>query len=254
MEIIPVGVGEAFAKTLYQTNFLVRPAEGDPFLVDCGHTASRALRAVGVSLREVARVVVSHLHADHIGGLEELGFLGYFVWEERPELYLPEDLIPWLWPHALEAGMGQRLQDRDGVSFDAGLDTYFRVRPVHGGEAFRMGSVRLTPFPTPHVPGRPSWGFRLDDLATGGSVLLTCDTRFHPENLEAFGRDADAVFHDCQLFSNGGHIHATLEELLTLPEGWQERIWLVHYGDDWASYRGRTGRMRFARQGHAYTF
>ena len=43
MEIVPLGVGDAFAKTLFQTNFLVRPAEGEPFLVDCGHTAARAL-------------------------------------------------------------------------------------------------------------------------------------------------------------------------------------------------------------------
>ena len=42
MEIVPLGVGSAFAKTLNNTNFLIRPDEGEPFLLDCGFTAARA--------------------------------------------------------------------------------------------------------------------------------------------------------------------------------------------------------------------
>lgn len=253
MEIIPIGVGDAFAKTLYQTNFLVRPAEGEPFLIDCGHTASRALTDLGIEPRAVTRVVLSHLHADHIGGLEELGFAGYFGWGIRPDLYVPEDLLPWLWSHGLEAGMGQRLQGEHG-EFEADLSTYFRVHPVAGPGTFELGSVRLTAFPTPHVPGRPSWGFRLEDRVTGGRVLLPCDTRYDPGNLEAHGAGVEVVFHDCQLVSNGAHIHATLDELLRLPEAWQERLLLVHYSDDWEAHRHRLGRMRLAEQGRVYRF
>ncbi|GAB4270812.1 MAG: MBL fold metallo-hydrolase [Deferrisomatales bacterium] len=254
MDILPLGVGEAFAKTLYQTNFLITPADGEPFVVDFGHTASRALREAGMDLRAASRVILSHLHADHIGGLEELGFTGYFGWGRRPVLHVPERLLPFLWDHALMGGMGQRLRSPAGEFFDAGLDTYFDVRPIRGREPLALGSVAVTPFPTPHIPGRPSWGFRLDDRATGKAALLTCDSRFHRKNLEVYGRDAEAVFHDCQFVTNGMHIHATLDELLTLPPAWQEKTVLVHYGDSWPEFEGRTGRMRLGRQGHLYRF
>jgi len=62
------------------------------------------------------------------------------------------------------------------------------------------------------------------------------------------GRGAAAIFHDCQLASNGAHIHATLDELLTLAPAWQERILLAHYADDWPDWLGRTGVLRFARR------
>ncbi|MDW7710723.1 MAG: MBL fold metallo-hydrolase [Deferrisomatales bacterium] len=254
MEIVPLGVGEAFAKTLFQTNFLVRPAEGAPFLVDAGHTASRALRALGVDLREAARVLVSHLHGDHVGGLEELGFTGYFVWGERPVLHVPRNLLRGLWDHTLRAGMGQRHPRPGGGFFAADVETYFDVRPVGAGEPFDLGSVQVIPFATPHVPGRPSWGFRLQDRATGGAALLTCDSRLHRRNLERFGAGCGAIFHDCQLTASGAPVHATLDELLGLPDGHQERILLVHYGDDWRDHRGRTGRLRFAREGETYRF
>lgn len=254
MEILPLGVGDAFAKTLNQTNFLVTPGEGEPFLVDFGHTASRALHALGRDLRSVSTVVLSHLHADHIGGLEELGFTGYFAWGERPALHVPVNLLPWLWDHALLAGMGQRLRGPGGAFFEAGLETYFRVFPVSGETAFALGSVEVLPFPTPHIPGRPSWGFRLSDRATGAAALLTCDSRFHRGNLERFGAGVSAVFHDCQLRTNGAHIHATLEELATLPPAWQEKTLLVHYADDWPAFEGRTGAMSFAREGRGYRF
>jgi ribonuclease BN (tRNA processing enzyme) len=254
MEIIPLGVGEAFAKTLFQTNFLVRPAEGEAFLVDLGHTGSRALRALGVNLREVCRVVVSHLHGDHIGGLEELGFSGYFAWGERPVLYVPQSVLPFLWENALQAAMGQRLKAPDGTFFEARLETYFDVRPVAPLSTFDLGSVRVRPFSTPHTPGRPSWGFRLEERATGKSVMLTCDSRFHRGNLNRYGADASAIFHDCQLVTSGAHIHATLEELVTLPAEVQERILLIHLADDWRSFEGRTGKLRFAREGHPYIF
>lgn len=56
------------------------------------------------------------------------------------------------------------------------------------------------------------------------------------------------VFHDCQLFTGG--VHASLDELLDyIPEKRQNRVFLMHYGDNVEEFIGKTGQMRFAEQG-----
>ncbi len=237
MEVIPLGVGGAFAKTLNNTNFLICPKEGEPFLLDCGFTASRALAAQGVALPDVSRILLSHLHADHIAGLEEFGFGGYFSWEEKAQLFVPQPLLELLWPRSLKGGMGQLLPGGDGTPFEAGLDTYFDVTSIGEGAALEFGSVEVTPFEVPHVPGRKSWGYVMADRASGGKAMFTCDTAFCRDNIIRHGRGSDVIFHDCQFISSDT-IHASLGELLTLD-------------DDWRGFEGRTGKMRLAQEGVA---
>jgi len=253
MKILPLGVGSAFAKTLNHSNYLISPARGEPLLLDCGHTAPRALKSLGHNPKDVTQILLSHLHADHIGGLEELGFCGYFVWGRRPALFLPESLYPDLWTHALQAGMGQRLKGGDGRFFNAELSTYFDLRMVKPRASFHVGSLVVTPVRVPHVPGRSCWGYRMEDEETGGKVLFTCDSRLSLKNLETHGGDVDLIFHDCQLNGETSAIHACREELLQLAPHWQEKILLVHVDDDWEQYEGKVGMMRFAREGQTYS-
>lgn len=254
MEITPLGVGSAFAKTLDNTNFLIRPGEGEPFLLDCGHTATRALTRLGVSLDEIDSLLLSHLHADHIGGLEEMGFSGIFMRGRKVRLVHPEPLAEYLWANCLSGGMGQRLKNSEGHFFDADIATYFDVSMIGRDESVRFGSIEVTPFRTPHIPGRPSWGFFMVDGATGGRVMFTCDSQLSMNNLEKFGARADAIFHDCQLDGDGEGIHTGLAELVDLPDAYRSKIILVHYGDAWPEYVGKTGPMRFGLQDYVYRF
>jgi ribonuclease BN (tRNA processing enzyme) len=243
MQIIPLGVGSALALTLDNSNFLVRPARGESFVVDFGHTAPHALAKHGFDIGEAGRVFVSHLHSDHIGGLECLGFTTRFVrGSPRPVLYAPAPIFDFLWPRALEAGMGH-----GGV-----LEDFFDPRPLAPGAAVRVGSVSVRPLPVRHVEGRPNFGYLLHDEVSGGRAFLTCDSRFAPELLEDHCRDADLIFHDVELGGTPSGVHARLDELAGLPEAWQQKIILVHYSDDWSAHADRLGRMRLGRAGHSY--
>ena len=52
------------------------------------------------------RSYYGHLHADHVGGLEWLGFSTYFNPNvESPDLFVADDLADPLWDHCLSGGM-----------------------------------------------------------------------------------------------------------------------------------------------------
>jgi ribonuclease BN (tRNA processing enzyme) len=74
------------------------------------------------------------------------------------------------------------------------------------------------------------------------------DTRFNPNRIHhAYESGCRYIFHDCQL-EPPGIIHATLDELLSLPLDIQECLYLMHYGDYMDEYMGLTGSMQFVRQ------
>lgn len=76
-------------------------------LIDCGSDARFALKDAGYSYKDIHSVYVSHLHADHVGGLEWLGLTNKFASLEhrRPVLIAHKNLLNTLWTHCLSGGM-----------------------------------------------------------------------------------------------------------------------------------------------------
>jgi glyoxylase-like metal-dependent hydrolase (beta-lactamase superfamily II) len=235
-----LGTGSAFAKAFYNNNALL-DFQGAKLLVDCGHTAPRALKELGIGFNEIDAVLITHIHADHIGGLEELAFQSKFFFNRKPVLYISEDLIEPLWQHSLRGGLEQ-----DDCSK---IDDYFEIRPLQANvprEVFP--GLRVELLLTPHIPGKNSYSILFNDY-----FFYTSDMVFNRELLERLVRERGVavIFHDCQLHPPGT-VHADLNSLLTLPEELQQRIYLMHYGDDQPQFVGKTGRMKFVEQHKVY--
>ncbi|MBB6729564.1 MBL fold metallo-hydrolase [Cohnella zeiphila] len=242
MEIQMLGTGSAFAKAFYNTNALVY-AGGRTLLVDCGTTGPSALHRLGKPLSDIDAVLVTHIHADHIGGLEELAFQYRFKYNSRPVLYLAEALAAPLWEHSLRGGLEQ-----DGFG---SLEAYFDVRPLRPEEPRELlPGLTAELLATRHIPNKLSYS-----VLFNGTFFYSADMVFDPELLRQLveERGVETIFHDCQLFAPGA-VHACLPELLTLPDSLQERIYLMHYGDDQPGYIGRTGKMKFVDQHRIYSF
>ena len=96
MRLIFLGSGSAFTlgEDNYQSNMLVDDSSGNCLLVDCGSDARHSLFAQGYSYKNIHSVFISHLHADHVGGLEWLALTSYYDADcKRPVLYISECLI-----------------------------------------------------------------------------------------------------------------------------------------------------------------
>jgi len=239
-----IGTGSAFAKRYFNNNGLISSG-GYHLLIDCGITAPYALHQLQIGLDDIDGILITHIHGDHVGGLEEVAYRMKFVHQSKLTLFVPASIAQDLWEHTLKGG----LEDTSGHCDS--LDCYFNVQlldeqsPYQINENFTVELIR-----TQHIPGKPSYGVLIND-----SVFYSSDMTFAPQlltDLVSQGR-CKHIMHDCQL-SGQGVVHTTLQELLTLPVTLQERIWLMHYGDDKDRYEGQTGFMRFIEQHKIYTF
>ena len=91
-----LGTGSAFTKRHNQTNLIVIKGK-DHLLIDCGMKAPQALHDLGVSVTNIENILITHSHADHIGGLEEIALMGRYLAKKKPNLVLSETYQHILW-------------------------------------------------------------------------------------------------------------------------------------------------------------
>lgn len=255
-----VGTGSAFTKILNQNNLLITKGE-DHLLVDCGTKCSQALYSVGLPIAQVNNFLITHSHADHVGGLEEVQLFGRYVTQCKPTMVINKTYEKILWEQTLRGG--SELSENTLLTFK---DLWHSRRPKklkgYPRETWEtdIGGINIKMPRTMHFPdSATSWkqcawscAVIIDDR-----ILFTSDTRFDRDLVQSFDEmfNFEVIFHDCQLFTAG--IHASIEELSTLPDSLKKKMILMHYGDNWQDFLETAKKARFhswAKQGHAYTF
>lgn len=259
------GVGSAFTtEDFFQTNaVVVDERTGKCLLIDCGSDARFSLSRIGVGLKDIEHVYISHLHADHAGGLEWLGFCTKFDPSvERLVLHAVSELLPELWYSTLRGGM-ESIQGEV-----ANLETYFEPRPIVQNGEFRWGGVIFQPVQTVHVvSGRKishSYGLMIDLISVvdpkkdeAKYIFYTGDTQFCPHSIMDFYKQADLIFQDCETSRYKSGVHAHYIDLRTLPAEVKAKMWLMHYqadGDVTDEAAKEDGFLGFVKRGQEFQF
>ncbi|MBS1537541.1 MAG: MBL fold metallo-hydrolase [Bacteroidetes bacterium] len=243
LEVFFIGTGSAFAKTHYQTNFLI--IKGDKHvLIDFGTTGPMALEATtGLQVPDIEVFLPTHSHCDHIGGVEYLALMNRYVgikFLNKPKLtmLINEPYEKVLWEMSLRGGM--EWNEVNGEGKRLGFDDFFDVvRPTliitEPREIWEVnyGDIHIELFRTNHIPEQaPSSeeAFITFGLYIDNRIFISGDTKFDQELIDMYAHRSEWMFHDTQI--NPNPVHACLPELKTLPEHITKKMFLVHYPDN----------------------
>lgn len=228
MKLTFLGTGSAFTvgDNNWQSNMLLEAPSGKKLLIDCGSDIRFSLHEHGLTAADIDGVYVSHPHADHMGGLEWLGFSTYFNPSVgKPQMFCSADLVAELWCNSLRGGMGS-IQGQIAT-----LDTFFDVHRIEPNGSFTWEGTTFQLVQVIHFMDGfrfvPSYGLMFD--LNGKKVFLTTDTQFAPNQIQDFYRMADVIFHDCETAPFKSGVHSHYRDLTTLPDEYKAKMWLYHY-------------------------
>lgn len=222
-----LGVGSGVTPELGNNNVLVEGADPHAaLLIDCGYTTPTRLLEME-RLTDVRHLVLTHIHADHAGGVEPLAVLCRYVYRHRPTLYVPEALWEELWHGTLRGGLA-KTQTEAGEPTEVSLAEYLDIRLLKGDRptVSLPGLPRVTFAPTEHVAGKACYS-----LFLGDRLYYSGDTKLLPPAVGPGGQALEAIFQDCQLFSARSNVHTPLEQLTRdMAPDLKAITYLMHYG------------------------
>lgn len=213
----------------YHSNMLLISDSNKTLLIDCGTDIRFSLTHANYGMEDIDSIYISHLHADHAGGLEWVGLNRKFMSHRpKPVLYIHESLVDPLWEHCLSGGMDTLKTEQ------ATLDSYFDVKAVSSNLKFSWEGIKFELIKTIHMISNghlmPSYGLIIK--YKGRQFFLTTDTQFCKESLKTYYENAEIIFHDCETSPHHSTVHAHFNELKTLSPEIKAKMWLYHFNDN----------------------
>ncbi|MDB6122617.1 MAG: elaC [Pedosphaera sp.] len=112
-------------------------------LIDCGEPIDSSFKATGLSYDTIDRILISHLHSDHIGGFP-MFMQGFWLEERKKELpvHMPAEGIK---------PIGELL--KASYIFEELLSFKLRFETLQVRKPIMTKGVRITPYHTAHLEG-----------------------------------------------------------------------------------------------------
>ncbi|TXI92447.1 MAG: MBL fold metallo-hydrolase [Neisseriales bacterium] len=252
MKLIFLGVSSALSigYLKFHSNMLVETDSGKRILIDCGGDVRHAMFELGYTAKQIDAVFISHLHADHVGGLEWLGFSKFFMENIQVPLYIGPELKDRLWKNVLCGGMSTLEYT------EANLETFFRPEKIEEDLSFTFDNYTFQLIKVPHSYSNnlllPSYGLLIH--GNKQKIFITTDTRFAPDELNSVYKDADIIFHDCETSEHLSNQHSHYNQLVTLSPEIKQKIWLYDYNDCQLPDAHTDGFLGFVTRGQQFEF
>lgn len=288
VSLLALGVGDYKASRHWYANFML-DIDGRRVFVDVPGYTRKMLADLSdvnnqVGFDDYKEVLITHMHGDHVAGLEELAWAKRYTSEGRTKLYGPDWLLRDIW-QLLRPAMGASYRGHRGPDDldsywpppsgiePASLDWYFDPVETQGERgATDFGDFQLTSMLTRHIPRTLAFKFDFGNFKLGFSA----DSGYYPALIRWLD-ECDLVIHEClfgpvapageaffdskeTVFAQGDlrSYHTPIDDLLKHPESFQRKTLLHHYrdetyGEEPSDLRHDIGRYRLFEQGKRYT-
>jgi len=170
-EVVALGVGDTFSE-VHHTAALLLEHDGFRLAIDCPDRYRGALRCArertkrDLTLERIDDVFITHVHGDHVNGLEGVAFYKRFAEGKRVTLHTTPDVRAVLWDQRLRAPMETLW---DGSRFHSlGFDDYFDFHPTPWEQEVEIGPFRVTLRRTKHHVPTAAMLVRADRVPRGG--------------------------------------------------------------------------------------
>ncbi len=224
LRIVITGSGDAFSSQHYGSSAVVLGPLGH-VLIDCPDPIHRALReareksGLPLDVPSVLDVIITHLHGDHVNGLEAFGFTHWLLRRQEPARPRPR-------VHAAPPVM-ERLWQRLAPAMDQGgtvtLDEYFEPRLLDPLKPSTIAGLDVDCRQTTHMI--PTFGLRLRDGES--SIGWSSDTGFEQAHVDWLA-GCGIIVHE----TSPPPFHTPVSDLLAQPEHVRRKIRLIHAPDD----------------------
>lgn len=258
------GAGGAFSRRYGTTCAELRLPDGTRWLIDCGRQAPDQLHAAGVRWHDITGQIVTHVHGDHVYGLEDFAFSRYFydvgavsairgggprirlVAHDAVRREIWETLAPSLRyvPDLPDTGMGTL--DHYFEPIAAGACEAPRANPWDHAQSFETGLLHVVMRETVHVPGKPSTSVEISLGSDGDRIAWwSGDSTVDAALLTVLEPRTSVFFHDCTFIDYPGQVHGSFQQLERLPEQVRAKMILMHHEDDLERHRERAEALGF---------
>lgn len=219
-----VGCGDAFGTGGLHATCFYLSSEHDRCLIDIGSGSLPNLKAMGLNLREISCLVISHFHGDHFGGLPNFLLDAVFVQRRQQKLTIigPKGVESKVW--ALQESM---YGDTSHLDFGFPID-FIEFEP--GRDIKLTSSLAIQSIPVIH--SAPSHPHAVKITVNGKSIVYTGDTEW-TDDLAELTRGSDVVICECFGWSGPLKYHLTYQEIISKMEVIAaERLFLTHLGPE----------------------
>jgi ribonuclease BN (tRNA processing enzyme) len=229
MHLQIVGCGDAFGTGGRFNTCFHLVGKNVNTLIDCGASSLVGMNKLGIDRNAVSTILITHFHADHVGGVPFFILEANYVLKRKTALTIAG-------PPGLKARYAEMMESAYPGTANLQLSFPLTLREVEIGKRNEIDNMKVTPFRVVHDErAGPCLGYRCE--VEGKTVAYSGDTQWTDAVID-IGRNADLFI--CEAYTRDKPIntHMALSALEKhLGEIKPKRLILTHMGLDMLAHR-----------------